>query len=232
VLVGGAFSSRAAAAPIAAGLGADFTVCCYDRRGRGDSGDQDEYEPEREVEDLTAVIDAAGGDAFVFGQSSGGALTLEAAAAGAPIRALVVNEPPFTGTEGSSLRTGERLAELVAADHPDQAVELFLRGTGLLEAAVEQTKTSPAWPGMVAVAHTLPYDIRLCNDGIVPVDRLTRISCPVLATAGGASPDWAPAVAQAIAQAVQDGEWRRLEGLGHNVPVDVLAPLLRERFLA
>ena len=150
--------------------------------------------PEREVEDLTAVIEAAGGDAFVFGQSSGGALTLETAAAAAPIRALVVNEPPYTGTDGSSLRTGERLDELVAAGHPDQAAEVFLRGSGVPEPGIEQTKASPGWPGMVALAHTLSYDIRLCNDGVVPVDRLARISCPVLATAGGASPDWAPAV--------------------------------------
>ena len=71
-----------------------------------------------------------------------------------------------------------------------------------------------------------------CNDGVVPVDRLARISCPVLATAGGASPAWAPAVAETIAAAASDGEWRLLEGLGHNVPIDVLAPLLRERFLA
>ena len=232
VLVGGAFSSRSSAAPIAAELGADFTVYCYDRRGRGDSGDQAEYAPEREVEDLTAVIEAAGGDAFVFGQSSGGALTLETAAAAAPIRALVVNEPPYTGTDGSSLRTGERLDELVAAGHPDQAAEVFLRGSGVPEPGIEQTKASPAWPGMVALAHTLSYDIRLCNDGVVPVDRLARISCPVLATAGGASPDWAPAVAETVAAAASDGEWRLLVGLGHNVPIDVLAPLLREQFLA
>ena len=232
VLVGGAFSSRASGAPIAAELGADFTVYSYDRRGRGDSGDQAEYAPQREVEDLTALIETAGDDAFVFGQSSGGALTLETAAAGAQIRALVVNEPPFTGTEGSRLRTGERLAELVAAGHPDQAAELFLRGSGVPEPGIEQTKASPGWPAMTALAHTLAYDIRLCNDGAVPVDRLAGISCPVLATAGGASPDWAPAVAQAIAGAVKDGEWRLLEGLGHNVPPEVLAPLLRERFLA
>ena len=232
VLVGGAFSSRATGAAVAGDLGSAFTVYCYDRRGRGDSPDQPEYAPEREIEDLTAVIEAAGGDAFVFGQSSGGALTLETAAAGARIRALVVNEPPFTGTEGSSRRTGDRLAELVATGHPDQAVELFLRGSGVPEAAVEQTKTSPAWPGMVALAPTLPYDVQLCNDGVVPVDRLAQISCPVLATAGGASPAWASTVAETIAGAVGHGEWRVLEGLGHNVPAEVLGPLLRERFLA
>ena len=231
VVVGGAFSSRASGLAVAAGLTADFTVYCYDRRGRGDSDDQAEYTPELEVEDLAAVIDAAGGDGFVFGQSSGGALTLETAAAGSPIRALVVNEPPYTGTPGSSLRQADELAGLIAAGQPDRAAELFLRASGVPEGVIEQTRASPGWSAMVAIAHTLPYDVRLCNDGVVPVDRLARISCPVLATAGGASPAWAPAVAETIAGAVVDGEWRVLEGLGHNVPPDVLAPLLRERFL-
>jgi pimeloyl-ACP methyl ester carboxylesterase len=231
VLVGGAFSSRASAAPIASELAADFTVYCFDRRGRGDSDDQAEYATEREVEDLAAVIEVAGGDAFVFGQSSGGALTLESAAAGASIRALVVNEPPYTGTAGSSLRRADELAALIAAGHPDRAAELFMRGSGIPKAVIEQTKASPGWQGMVEIAHTLSYDVRVCNDGVVPVDRLGRISCPVLATAGGASPTWAPAVARTIAGAVNEGEWRTLEGLGHNVPVEVLGPLLRERFL-
>jgi pimeloyl-ACP methyl ester carboxylesterase len=82
----------------------------------------------------------------------------------------------------------------------------------------------------VAIAHTLPYDVRLCNDGVVPVQRLAQISCPVLATAG-LSTAWAPAVAQTIAEAVPAGEWRLLDGVGHNLPVEVLAPLLREFFL-
>lgn len=232
LLVGGAFSTRASAATIAVELAADFTVYCYDRRGRGDSDDQPEYAPQREIEDLIAVIETAGGDAFVFGQSSGGALTLETAAGGAPIRALVVNEPPYTGTAGSSLRQADELAALIAAGRPDEAAELFMRGSGIPEPVIAQTKGSPGWPGMVAIAHTLSYDVRLCNDGVAPVDRLGRISCPVLATAGGASPAWAPAVAQTVAATVADGEWRLLEGLGHNVPPDVLAPLLRESFLS
>ena len=232
LLVGGALSSRASAAPLVPGLAVNFTVYCYDRRGRGDSGDQPEYAPEREVEDLIALIEAAGGDAFVFGQSSGGALTLETAAAGAPIRALVVNEPPYTGTEGSALSRGDELARLVAGGQPDRAVELFLRGSGVPEPGIEQTRASPAWPSMTALAHTLAYDVRLCNDGVVPVERLAQISCPVLATASSASPAWAPAVAETIAGAVADGEWRSHDGIGHNVPAEVLAPLLRDRFLA
>ena len=83
---------------------------------------------------------------------------------------------------------------------------------------------------MVGLAHTLPYDVRMCNVGVVPVERLTRISCPVLATAGSLSPSWALEVAQSVANAVSDGEWRVLDGQAHNVAPDVLASLMRERF--
>ena len=57
VLVGGALSDRAAAAPLAALLASRFTVLAYDRRGRGDSGDTAPYGVDREVEDLGALID-------------------------------------------------------------------------------------------------------------------------------------------------------------------------------
>ena len=50
-------------------LAEHFTVFHYDRRGKGDSGDTKPYAVEREFEDLAALIDAAGGEAFVYGHS-------------------------------------------------------------------------------------------------------------------------------------------------------------------
>jgi len=97
ILVDGALCSRAFGpmpklAPL---LARQFTVFMYDRRGRGDSGDTRPYAKEREVEDIEALIQAAGGSAFVLGLSSGAALALEAAARGLGIKKLVVYEPPF-----------------------------------------------------------------------------------------------------------------------------------------
>jgi pimeloyl-ACP methyl ester carboxylesterase len=230
IFVNGAFSGRATGAPLAALLDGDFTVYRYDRRGRGDSGDADAYAVEREVEDLDAVIAAAGGRAFVFGHSSGAALSLETAAAGASVGGLLIHEPPYVPGAGTSHETADVLAALVAAGRRDEAAERFLRNTGMPVEMVEQTKTGPGWPAMVGLAHTLPYDLRMCNLGVVPVGRLSRISCPVLATAGSLSPGWALATVQAIAGAVPDGEWRLLDGQAHNLAPDVLALLMRERF--
>jgi pimeloyl-ACP methyl ester carboxylesterase len=100
VLVLGAFNDRATGAPLAEHLAADFTVFTYDRRGRGDSGDTAPYAVEREVEDLAALIDAAGGTAAVFGFSSGAVLALRAAAQGLSITKLTCTTRRSTSTVG------------------------------------------------------------------------------------------------------------------------------------
>ena len=81
VLVCGGSVDRWSNAGLANVLASDFTVYNYDRRGRGDSGDTLPYAIEREIEDIAAVIDAAGGTAFLYGTSSGAALALDAAIA-------------------------------------------------------------------------------------------------------------------------------------------------------
>ncbi len=230
VFVNGAFSTRASGASLAALLVSEFTVYRYDRRGRGDSGDAAEYAVGREVEDLNAVIAAAGGQAVVFGHSSGAALTLETAAAGAGVLGLLIHEPPYVPGPGTSRETADEFATMVAAGRRNEVADRFLRNTGMPVEIVEQAKAGPGWPAMVGVAHTLPYDVRMCNVGVVPVERLTRISCPLLVTAGSLSPGWALEVAKSVAAAVSGGEWRVLEGQAHNVAPNVLASLVRERF--
>src|SRR5215204_2661248 len=95
ILVCGGSTDRSANAPLAALLARHFTVLNYDRRARGDSGNTPPYAVEREVEDLRAVIEAAGGRATVFGFSSGAILALRAAADGLPIDRLFLYEAPF-----------------------------------------------------------------------------------------------------------------------------------------
>ena len=66
VLIDGAMCSRAFGPmpKIAALLKEHFTVYLYDRRGRGESGDTEPYSKAREVEDIEALVRAAGGSAF------------------------------------------------------------------------------------------------------------------------------------------------------------------------
>src|SRR5690242_13844751 len=97
ILVDGALCSRdfGPMPKLAPLLGEHFTVFMYDRRGRNQSGDTKPHAPAREVEDLEALISEAGGEAYVYGVSSGAALSLSAAAAGLNITKLALYEPPF-----------------------------------------------------------------------------------------------------------------------------------------
>src|SRR5688572_3082019 len=132
VLIDGAMCSRAFGPmpKIAALLKDHFTVYLYDRRGRGESGDTQPYSKAREVEDIDALVRAAGGSAFAVGLSSGGALALEAAASGLPLRKLAIYEPPFVTTDSARQAEADHLARLkalVAANERGAAVKYFMR---------------------------------------------------------------------------------------------------------
>jgi pimeloyl-ACP methyl ester carboxylesterase len=231
ILAGGALNNRHSGGPLAAVLAPRFSVICYDRRGRGDSGDTPPYAPAREVEDISALIEAVGGSAYVFGHSSGAILALEAAAAGAPITRLAVNEPPYltdvSGGETSAATAREVQAALDGGDS-GSAVEIFLRSTGApFDPAI---KESPWWPAMTAVAHTLPYDLALVGNGQVPTERLAKIGIPTLGTYGGASPAWARESVAAVTAAIPGAIMKVLEGQTHAAAPEVIAPVLIQFF--
>jgi pimeloyl-ACP methyl ester carboxylesterase len=234
VLVSGAMSTGATVAPLAGLLARRFTAVRYDRRGRGESGDTAPYAVEREVEDLAALIDVVGGEAALYGVSSGGALVLEAAASGLPVSRVAVYETPYAdfsdgGAEERAAYT-RRLTEALGQGRRGDAVELFLRLTGLAEAMIQGARQSPMWAGMEAIAPTLAYDDALMGDGLVPRERLASVGVPVLAVAGAESPAWMREAARAVADAVPQGAYRALEGQTHMVDPNVLAPVLSEFF--
>jgi pimeloyl-ACP methyl ester carboxylesterase len=227
VLVVGAFSDRSSTKTLAAGLASQFTVYEYDRRGRGDSTDTAPWAIAREVEDLAAVVAQAGGSAFLFGHSSGGALALEAAARGVPTRGVVAYEPPYT--TGPSTTVGDELDALVAAGQHSEAAERFL-ALFTPPQVISQMKAGPYWAHLQSFAGTLPYEVRLSNDETVPTDRLAAITAPTLVLAGGDSPDWARDTAERVAAAIPAGRWRVLEGQSHGVADEVLIPILKQFF--
>ncbi|WP_369381904.1 alpha/beta fold hydrolase [Streptomyces sp. cg36] len=235
VLVGGAFSTRETHTALARLLAADFTVFTYDRRGRGASGDTLPYEVAREVEDLAAVAAEAGGPVRLYGLSSGGVLALRAAAGGVPVTAVAVYEPPFAleaERRAGNARYGTELAALLAAGRRSDAVELFVSRLGMSPEQLDRVRHSPMWPGMAALAHTLAYEHAVLGDASLPVDRLATLDVPVLAIAGGASPDWLRAPAAAIAEAVPDGRALTLPGQDHVFSAQALAPVLSGFFAA
>ncbi|WP_223167313.1 alpha/beta fold hydrolase [Nonomuraea sp. SYSU D8015] len=237
VLVAGAMMGRAhpTLTGVAGALAPWFTVCSYDRRGRGDSGDTPPYAVEREIEDLTAVMAAAGGPAMVFGGSSGAALALEAAVRLPGIVRLALWEPPYHVDDGAPPLPpdfAEQLAALVAAGKRAEAVERFMvEAVEMPAAAVAGMRAQPFWSEVEAVAHTLAYEAFVLGPGnALPVARLTTIVQPTLVLNGEDSPAWMRNAGAAVAAAVPGAVRRVLEDQRHDVAVEALAPELLEFF--
>jgi pimeloyl-ACP methyl ester carboxylesterase len=233
ILVSGGSTDRSSNAELAALLATDLTVLNYDRRGRGPSGDTPPYAIQREVEDIDAVIAAAGGSAFLYGTSSGAALALESAASGLPITKLALWEPPYILDEASRPPADqvEQYERMVAEDRRGDAVEYFMvRVVGMPAEFVAGARSAPWWSATEALAHTLAYDARVMGDYSLPTDRAASVAVPTLVLAGGADFPFMRETAAALVDALPKGQLRLLEGQGHDVDRAVLAPALKEFF--
>lgn len=240
VIVDGALCSRAMgpARGLAKQLGDRFTVYCYDRRGRGESGPgASPYSVEREVEDLVAVLGAAGGTAHVFAASSGAALALEAARHGAPIDRLAVYEAPFIVDDTHAPNDpllGRRVQEMVEDGRRGDAVRTFMHTVGVPAPFVVLMRLMPTWKKLTAVAHTLPYDFAIVLDHEqgepLPAGHYDGVEPATLVIAGGKSPEYLRNAQAAIAEAVPDARLEVLAGQTHMIKPKVVAPLLT-RFL-
>jgi len=219
-------------------LAPHFTVHLYDRRGRGESSNSMPYAVEREVEDIEALIQAAGGSAFAYGISSGACLALEAAIKlGDKITKLAMYEPPYNSDDAALHEWWEyrrQLSDLLAAGRNGDAVVLFMQLVGTPTEAIEGMRQAPVWPMFEAVAPTLAYDAAaMGEDRIAPFRRAAYVKVPALVMDGGANLETMPFMhksATALARAIRHGQQRTLEGQTHDVNLEVLAPVLVEFF--
>ncbi len=242
ILVNGAIQYRAfdpSIAQLAELLGKHFTVYSYDRRGRGDSGDTQPFAKEREIEDLQSLIGDAGGNAMVFGISSGGVLTLDAAAVTPGITKVVVYEPALIVDDSRppvAADYAEHLKALAAEGKSEEAVEYFLiQAVGIPAEYVGGAKQDQAtWSRMTGVAHTIAYDAAFVGDVMqgkpLPTARWARVTIPVLVADGGASDAWVHHAADALANVLPHASRQTLDGQTHMVDPTVLAPVIIEFF--
>ena len=241
ILVGGAFSWRRwkGFVELAGILSPRFTVLNYDRRGRGNSDDTPPYAVEREFEDLEAMIEVAGGDAGVWGMSSGGILALEAARAGVAIKRLAMYEPPFIVDTADGVPPDDfvrHVEALIAADRRSDAVRYFMARVMGMPSIIPTLMSAwpPLWSKLKATAHTLPYEAVLTDRHVRgrPLDHShwTAVATPTLVVSGEKSPEKLRKGARAIAEAVPGAEHRVLQGVSHNVKMSALGPVLLEFF--
>jgi pimeloyl-ACP methyl ester carboxylesterase len=239
ILISSALADRSAAARLAGLMSTQFTVITtVGARQRGHAA----LRRGREIEDVEALIDHAGGSAFLFGSSSGAVLALEAAAKlPSKVDKLALYEPPFIvdGTRPPvPAEFAARVNDLVSSGRRGEAVEYFMtRAAGMPADLVASMRRMPMWAGMEKLAHTLPYDGAIMRDTQagkpLPAQRWTSISVRTLVIDGEKSDAFLRNAAQAIAAILPKAQRRTLAGQDHGVVVrapSVLAPVVMEFF--
>jgi len=209
-------------------------VVCYDRRGRGDSGEARPYSVEKEIDDLEALIDALGGSAYLYGHSSGGGVLalLAAQKLGVKVAGLAVYEIPYN-RDPTALEASEeyrrRVRQLLAEDKRGDAVSLFVKSVGVTDKQIEAMQRLPLWKSLTAMAPTLEYDTVEIMERYPTIDART-IDAPTLVMFGAASPAFMAATAHELSQAMPNATLRSLECQSHDVKPGVLAPTLEAFF--
>lgn len=256
LLVGGALSHRrfAGAGELIELLAPQFTAISFDRRGRGDSGDTLPYAVEREVEDIEALIDAAGGTAYLYGLSSGAVLALEAASQlPDKVRGLLMYEPPLILDDSHPPVTADyvrRLEQTLAEGRRGDAVALFMtEAVGVPEQVVAAMRygdpndtggngngqTPPEWAGLEKVAHTLLYDQAVAGPTMRGTSSLparwARATMPVLVVVGSKSAPFFHSGAQTLVEHLPNAQYRVLEGQDHAVAPAAISRLIADFFI-
>jgi pimeloyl-ACP methyl ester carboxylesterase len=231
IVVSGALAERNGGKPLAGKLSHRLTVYTYDRRGRGDSSDTKPYAVDREIEDLGALIEQAGQKAYLYGVSSGAALSLQAAAKLGSTRVpkLAVYDAPYGQGEADFNEQKERINQLVHTGKPGDAAAFFFSAIGTPPQVLEDMKRSPQWQGISKMDFTLAYDYAVLGSGSVP-DSVEQIAVPTLVMNGEKSLPFMSATAKRIAELIPNAQHKTLQGQAHQAAPDVVAPLLTEFF--
>jgi pimeloyl-ACP methyl ester carboxylesterase len=236
ILVGGALSNRSGGKRLADQLAGHFTVHSFDRRGRGDSTDAETYAVEREIEDLEALINDAGGSVYLYGVSSGAALALQTAAklGSSKVPKLALYEPPY-GSDDAQQRQAfaeqkQRINELIKTGQPGDAAAYFMTAIGTPPEALEKLKASPEWEAMKKIDFTLAYDYEVLGNGTVPQAIARSIAVPTLVMDGEKTMEFMHATADQVAKLIRGAERKTLKGQTHQAAPEITAPVLIEFF--
>lgn len=190
VFVHGSLSAGSDWLGIAQHLAPRFTCFLMDRRGYGHSErGASAYSLDREYQDVSAVLAAAGPSAALAGHSYGAICAL-GAALHTPVRRLVVYEPPLPVAGPIA---GEQFAPFAAAAAEgrfDDALALGLRNFVRLPAArVHAMRTSSGWPRLAACIPAWVHELRAMDALPYDVSPYADIACPTLLLLGSESAD-------------------------------------------
>ncbi len=235
IIVLGALNTRKSGSKLAKLLASHYTVISYDRRGRGDSTDTAPYSPQREVEDIAALIDAVESPVYLYGHSSGAAIALQTTSTlPNQVRKLAIYEAPYSIDDDARKAASDyykQLKQLLKDGRKGDAVALFVHSVGVSDKQVQAMKSLPMWPGLEALAPTLAYDGAVMGEGYaLPTSLLKGIRTPTLVMHDGAGSPAMRDAALAISETMPNAQLRTLAGQTHGVSPKVLAPVLEDFF--
>ncbi len=217
VLVHGTSVDHRDWAPVMPALRQRYTVHAMDRRGLGVSEDPPEYSPEREFEDVAAVVDAVDEPCGLVGHSFGALCCLEAARLTNNLRKLVLYEPPIpTGPDFHPPRIIARLEEFMEVGRRDEVLATFMREVAEQDTErVEVQRRSRGWAARAAAAHTVIREVRCTHCYALEPERFRQVDVPTLLLLGGASSARHVAATTAVASILRDARLAVLPGQTH-----------------
>lgn len=194
-----------------------FTVWTMDRRGRGGSGDADDYVLQREAEDVAAVADAIATPVHVFGHSFGGLCALEAALLTPNIDRLMLYEPSLS-LDGSawSPEISARMRALLEEDRREEVLLLFLRDIAKMPAdEIAALQQGVSWRAQIAAAHTVYRELRAIEIYSFDTARFRAICIPTALLLGAKSPKRRRVVVELLQETLLNSHIVRLPGQTH-----------------
>jgi pimeloyl-ACP methyl ester carboxylesterase len=217
VLVHGTTADHTRWAPILPAFEQHFTVYAVDRRGRGSSGDVDEYAIEREFEDVASVVDAAGDHVNLLGHSYGALCSLEAALRTTHLKQLILYEPPIpSGIEIYPPQIVDTINAALQAGNQEEVVTIFFRDVARVPPhELTMLQSLPNWPARVAAAHTIPREMKGSNGYVFDPERFRRLTTPTLLLLGGDSPPFLKAGTETVHAALPNSRIAVMPGQQH-----------------
>jgi pimeloyl-ACP methyl ester carboxylesterase len=218
VLVHGTAADHSRWAPVLPAFKQRFTVYAIDRRGRGGSGDSEDYAIEREFEDVAEVVDSLGESVNLLGHSYGALCALEAALLTRNVRKLVLYDPGIevAGEQIYPPEVIERLEALLGARDRDGVVATTMREVaGLPPETVEYMRSQPVWQARVDAAHTIPRELRAVKAYRLDAERFGDLGVPTLVLSGGDSPAALRKAGKDVDEALPNSRIVVMPGHGH-----------------
>jgi pimeloyl-ACP methyl ester carboxylesterase len=231
IIVHGSVSTSQNYLSLAEALADTYTVYIPDRRGRGSSGPAGkDYSIDKECEDLEALMNKTGAQ-YMFGHSSGGLITLEAALR-LPIQKVAAYEPAVSINGSVPTAWYPEFERALAENNPALAMAMVLKGlqvsakmskvpTQVLALMMQQEiLRSDEGRDMAKLVFTFPLDWALVKGQESTWEKYRNIAVSTLLIGGDSSPSYLLNALHTLAETIPGAKHVEIPGFDHTAPND------------